>query len=180
MNLYKQHYNNTVSKDLTSRFVYLNCNQISKLEKLSINLGIKEFNLKKNLTNILLLEFISSNPAILTKAKKNIILLNIKKNSPNGLKLNLKKNHAYNFFQKLGLYVFPNFKTNKIFLKLKKTNSISFSIKEIDSFQELTFFYNFFKNSNCIDINFKINGFFYKTSHELIFFLTSFKFPIFL
>ena len=33
MNLYKQHYNNTVSKDLTSRFVYLNCNQISKLEK---------------------------------------------------------------------------------------------------------------------------------------------------
>ena len=105
-----------------------------------------------------------------------MLFLNIKKNSPNGVKLNLHKAKAYAFFQKLGLYVFPNFKINKNFVQINKNNFISFSIREIDTFHEITFFYNFFKIIKCIDINLKMNCF-SNNYFESLFFLTSFKFP---
>lgn len=178
MNLYQNHYKKIVLKDLSSRFLYLNCNQLPKLEKISINIGVKDFVLKKHITNAIALEFISLNSPILTKATKNTILFNLKKNSPNGFKLNLNKIKAYDFIQKLGFYVFPNFKANKKFLNISNNNSLSFSISEIDSFQELTFFYSFFKNIFSIDINIKLkNNDFYNTI-ETLFFLTSFKLPV--
>ena len=178
MNLYNKHYKITVIKDLSSRFIYRNSYQILKLNKLSLNIGIKEFILKKNITSILLLEFITGNFPILTKARKNTIFLNIKKNSPNGVKINLHKQKIYNFFQKLGFYTFSNLKIKNNFFQIKKNNFFSFSIKEIDTFHELTFFYNFFKTIKCIDINLEINCFL-KNNFELFFFLTSFKFPIY-
>ena len=51
MNLYQNHYKKIVLKDLSSRFLYLNCNQLPKLEKISINIGVKDFVLKKHITN---------------------------------------------------------------------------------------------------------------------------------
>jgi len=178
MNLYQNHYKKTVLKDLSSRFLYLNCNQVPKLEKISINIGIKNFMLKKHITSALALEFISLNSPVLTKATKSTILLNLKKNSPNGFKVNLHKTKAYKFFQKLGFYIFPNFKANKKFLNISNSNSLSFSIREIDSFQELTFFYSFFKNILSIDINIKVKSSYSYSAIETLFFLTSFKLPI--
>lgn len=173
MNLYNLHYKNTVQKDLSSRFLYKNSNQIPKLEKLTINNGIKEFKLRKSLVNFLLIEFISGNSPKLTKVKKNISTLKLKKKFPNGFKINLQKNKAYEFFQKLGLYIF----INSNLLIINTNNTLSISLKEIDSFQELTFFYNYFKNIKNIDINIKIK-YLNKNNFELLFFLTSFKFPI--
>ena len=181
MNLYQEHYKKTILKDLSSRFLYFNCNQLTKLEKISMNIGIKDFTLKKDITKALALEFISSNSPIVTKAKKSTVLFNLKKNSPNGFKLNINKNKTYIFFQKLGFYVFPNFKTNKNFLNLSNNNSLSFSIREIESFQELTFFYSFFKNISSIDINIKLKNINKKPNDiETLFFLTSFRLPILL
>lgn len=181
MNLYQEHYKKTVLKDLSSRFLYLNCNQIAKLEKITVNIGIKNFILKKHITNALAIELITLNLPIVTKAKKNTVLLNLKKNSPNGFKLNLNKNKAYIFFQKLSFYVFPNFKANKKFLNISNNNSLSFSIKEIDSFKELTFFYSFFKNITSIDIDIKLKNITkYNNNIEILFFLTSFNLPILL
>ena len=104
MNLYKNHYYKTVTKDLISRFQYKNAFQIAILEKLTINSGVKNFVIKENLTILLLLEFLTLNYPQLTKSKKTIPFINVKKNFPNGVKINLKKNKAYNFFQKLCLY----------------------------------------------------------------------------
>ena len=90
----------------------------------------------------------------------------------------MNKIKAYDFIQKLGFYVFPNFKANKKFLNISNNNSLSFSINEIDSFQELTFFYSFFKNILSIDVNIKLKiSDFYHTI-ETLFFLTSFKLPV--
>lgn len=179
MNLYQEHYKKTVLKDLSSRFLYFNCNQITKIEKISVNIGIKDFILKKHITNGLALEFITSKSPIVTKAKKNTVLLNLKKNSPNGFKLNIMtKNKIYIFFQKLVFYIFPNFKATKKFLIISKKDSLSFSIREIDSFKELTFFYSFFKNISFIDINIKLKNINNSTNNEALFFLTSFNLPI--
>jgi len=179
MNLYKNHYYKTVTKDLVSRFSYKNAFQIAGLEKLTINSGVKNFVLKESLPNFLLLELITSNYPKLTKSKKTIPFLNIKKNFPNGAKINLKKNEAYNFFQKLGLYIFPNFRKNKNYININKSSSFSFSLKEIDNFQEVTFFYKYFKQIKEIDINIKLKSFI-NNKVELLFFLSSFKFPVFL
>ena len=60
MNLLELHYKNTITKDFSSRFIYLNSNQISKINKIHLNIGIKSFILKKGLSNILALEIISA------------------------------------------------------------------------------------------------------------------------
>jgi len=179
MNLYKNHYNKIVIKDLTSKFFYKNVFQLPKLEKLTVNIGTLNFTLKENLSIFILLEFITLNYPNLTKSKKNISFLNIRKNFPNGAKVNLRKNKAYEFFQKLGFFIFPNFRKNKIHLALTKTNSFSFSIKEIDNFQEVTFFYKYFKKIKEINININLKSFL-NNKLELLFFLTSFKFPVYL
>jgi large subunit ribosomal protein L5 len=177
MNLYKKHYDLTIKKDLISRFIYKNNFQIIKINKISLNIGIKNFSLKKDLPIILLLEFITSNSPVITKSKKNNVFLNIRKNFINGAKLNLKKNKAHTFLQKFGLYIFPNIKSDKIFI-LKKEKSFSISLKKFDIFQELTFFYNYFKYIKYIDINIKLFSFL-KNELESLFFFNSFKFNFF-
>jgi len=177
MNLCEHHYRITLTKDATSRFFYCNSFQIPKLRKISVSIGIKEFLLKKNLTTLLLLEFIAANCPVLTKAKKSVLLLKVKKNSPNGAKLNLHRQKAYDFMQKLSFYIFPSFKLDKNNFSVKRGDSFSFLIKEIDSFYELTFFYRFFKMIKDVSVNVRLLRFL-DGRLELLFFLTSFKLPV--
>lgn len=126
MNLYKQHYDNTLIKDISSRLFYRNSFQIPKFQKISINIGIKEFILKKHITIFLLLEFVTTNCPILTKSKKSVPLLNVRKNSPNGAKLNMHRQKIYDFIQKLGFYIFPSFRLEKNNFIIKHNDSFSF------------------------------------------------------
>lgn len=178
MNLLELHYKNTIAKDFSSRFIYLNCTQISKINKINLNIGLKSFVLKKGLSNILALELISLNLPKITKSRKSQISLGIRKNSPTGLKLTLYKSKAYNFLQKLNLFVLPNYSNFKNKLILTNYDTISFSLKEIENFHELTFFYNIFKNNNSIDVCLKINPINLNNNLELLFYLTSLKFPV--
>lgn len=178
MNLLELHYKNTITKDFSSRFLYLNSNQISKINKIHLNIGIKSFILKKGLSNILALELISLNNPKITKSKKSQISLGIRKNSPTGLKLTLHKLKAYNFLQKLIFFVLPNYSVLKNKLVLTNYDNISFSLKEVENFYELTFFYNIFKNNNSIDVCLQLNNINLNNNLELLFYLTSLKFPV--
>ena len=178
MNLLELHYKNTILKDCSSRFNYFNVNQISKINTIHLNIGLKSFILKKGLSNILALELISFNSPKITKSKKSQISLSIRKNSPTGLKLTLCKSKAYNFLQKLNFFVLPNYSTLKNKLILTNNDSISFSLKEVENFNELTFFYNIFKNNNHIDVCLKINSVNFNNNLELLFYLTSLKLPV--
>ena len=128
VSLVKIHYKKTLRKDLTSRFFYKNSNTISELKTIHLNIGIKDVSFKSILPNFLGLEFLSSNFPYITKAKKNIHFLNIKKRSPNGVKVTLTKNSAYNFFQKLIFRIIPNFQKRKNKILVTNKNSISFSL----------------------------------------------------
>jgi len=168
------HYRTTLKKDLSSRFIYENPTQLPKLKKINLNIGVKESSLKNILPNFLGVEFITSKYPQLTQSNKNSVFFNLKKNSPNGVKVDLQGKQAYLFLQKLILQTIPNFKNRKDAFEISQSSSFSFSIRELDSFQELTLFYNFFKNIESLDITFQVTT---RTPLELAFFLTSFKFP---
>lgn len=168
------HYKTTLKKDLSSRFIYENPNQLPKLKKIDLNIGVKDSSLKNILPNFLGIEFMTSKSPYLTQSNKNSLIFNLKKNSPNGVKLTLRGKQANLFLQKLVLQSLPNFKNRKDSFNIVNSKSFSFSIRELDSFQELTLFYNFFKNLEFLDCTLQVNT---RTSSELAFFLTSFKFP---
>lgn len=79
--------------------------------------------------------------------------------------------------QKLSFYIFPSFKLDKNNFSVKRGDSFSFLIKEIDSFYELTFFYRFFKMIKDVSVNVRLLRFL-DGRLELLFFLTSFKLPV--
>lgn len=174
MNPFKLHYRTTVQKDLSSKFFYENSNQLPKLKKIDLNIGVKECSLKNILPNFLTLELITSNYPQLTQSRKNSLVFANKKNAPAGVKITLQKDAAYSFFQKLNLQILSNLKTQKTSFSIAHSHSLSFSIRELDSFQEVTLFYNLFKNLQSIDVNIQTNCL---KEFELTFFLTSFKFP---
>lgn len=182
MNYYKNFYTRTVQKDFVSRFTYSNSYEILKLEKITLNIQNEKSDINRTLLcDILGLEFISSNLPVVTKARRNNIVLGILKNYPTGVKLDLHGLQMFDFLQKLGFFIFPKF---KVILKSSLLSSnFSFSIKQIDNFQELTFFYKFFKHISFIDYNLKLKGLFLKNKLEnhigFVFLVTSFNFPFY-
>jgi ribosomal protein L5 len=178
MNFYQKHYEQTILKDLTSKFNYQNTFQTLKLNSITLHTGFNNSLIKNNLVNFILLEFISQNFPSITKSTKNSILFKKKKNEPNGLKVNLHKKQAYKFLQKLTLFILPRLKTKLQNYTLKTPNIFSFSIQEMEHFHELTFFYQYFKNSNYIDVNLKSNLIKNQTNDEFLFLLNSFQLAI--
>ena len=183
MNYYKNFYSRTVQKDFVSRFNCLNSYQIFKLEKMTLNIQNEKSDINKTLLlDILGLEFITSNSPLVTKARKSNVLFGILKNYPTGVKLDLHGFSMFSFLQKLGFFIFPKIKVNSSSKYLLLSGNFSFSIKQIDDFQELTFFYKFFKHISYIDYNLKINGFVFKDKLEnsigLMFLITSLNFPL--
>lgn len=144
MNFYQKHYEQTILKDLISKFNYKNTFQTLKLKSITLHIGFNTSILNNNLASFLLLEFISKNFPSITKAKKNSILFKKKKNEPNGLKVTLQKKQAYKFLQKLTLFILPKLKIKLQNYRLKTSNTFSFSIQEMEHFHELTFFLSIF------------------------------------
>lgn len=54
---------------------------------------------------------------------------------------------------------------------------MSFSLQDIDLFQELTFFYSYFKNCHSIDFNLKSSSTLLSKNHEFAYLLTSYQLP---
>ena len=111
----QSHYTHITCYNFLLKCNFPNIFKIPTITKICLNIGFKEANFsKKKLINILLLlKLITNQKPTLTRSKKNIIFLKIKKNSIIGCKITLRKKKNVFFFRKNFTFYFPKFKYKK-------------------------------------------------------------------
>lgn len=161
MNYIQNHYKYNINYDLITKLNLINIFNIPKINKITLNIGLKNSNMeKKKMTLIaLLLRLIINQQILITKSKKNNIILKIKKNDIIGCKLTLRKNNIYFFLEKLLIFILPNIKDfNGLLLNKNSKNILNFKISNILNFFELEKEFLKFQNIPNIDINLHSNN----------------------
>lgn len=176
MNLLENYYKKVIKYDLINKFFYNNLNDIPELKKIILNSGCKSFEIKSVAAALLSLELITTKQGSITKSKRAIILLKIRKGYPVGCMVVLTNTKMYQFFFKLLTEVFPNLKDFKGINISKKLGqkSFSFTLTDLINFKELEKQFYLFTNLPPLNIVFVTNT---KTRKELIYLLKSFKLP---
>lgn len=171
----KKQYSNIIIYNLINNINYKNIFQIPNINKITLNIGLKNSNIekKKIISIIILLKLITNQAVLLTKSKKNKIILKIKKGNIVGCKITLRKNNLYNFLEKLIIFIFPNLKKFKI-ENIKNNTIFNFQIKNILQFFELEKEFIKFQNIPPIDISIQIKNIFLKK--QLLLLLNYYKF----
>lgn len=174
----KYHYNYNIKNDLITKFHYNNPMQLGRIKRIilktSLNDTIQQH--KKILLLKIALENITAQSPKNILAKKSVANFKLKKGVLISCKTTLRKNQLYNFLNKLIILVFPKIKDFSG-LKLKNncvTNSITFGLKNIQSFLEIEQQYNKFLKPFGVDINIKTNTKHIKQQTTI---LTSYQIP---
>src|SRR5574344_661769 len=105
----KVRYEEEVKEVLKSQFGYQNVNQIPKLNKIVLNMGVGEacHNSKLAETIVKQLTKISGQKAVVTKAKQSISSFKLREGMPVGCMVTLRGERMYDFMQKLICVVLP-------------------------------------------------------------------------
>jgi large subunit ribosomal protein L5 len=176
MNFLKHFNTKTLNNDLINKFQFVTTKKIPQIKKIILNIGCKTTDIKILAASLLALEFITEKAPKLTKAKKPVLILKIRKGNPVGCKITLHGKYMFNFLIKICTDIFPNIKN---FLHLtkktpKSNNSFSCQIKNILYFPEIEAYYNLFKNVPTLQITIVTNC---KNSRELTFLIKSLGLP---
>lgn len=95
------YFNGTVRYDFVNAFFLKDLTQIPSLKKIVINFGYQQSLFKHIILGLLALEVISLKKGKLTQTKRLNVLLKMKKGTPIGCKIILRKNYMYSFYFKL-------------------------------------------------------------------------------
>ena len=172
------YHSNFIKYDLLTKFNYRNIYQVPIFRKIVLSFVFKETNLKNFLQAAAVLELITGQKMFISKSRTPSISLKLRKGSPVGCKVVLRKKALIGFISKLILIIFPNINVfNGIKLKKKKNelNSFSFSLSDLSLFPELESQYEFFQNLPKLNISIVLSS---KTSEEVSTVLTSYRFPL--
>lgn len=178
MNHLKNHYNHIITYDLINKLNFNNIFKIPKINKIILNIGLKNSNMekKKMISIVLLLRLIINQQIFNTKSKKNNIIFKIKKGDIMGCKVTLQKKNIYIFLEKLIIFIFPNIKDFKgIFINKKSNNILNLRINNILNFFELEKEFLKFQNLPYIDINIHTTS---KDYNHLFVLLNQFNIPL--
>ena len=109
MSTLKEFYTGEVVPELQKQFGYKSSMQLPKLRHITLNMGVGEAvqtpKLLENATEELSL--IAGQRAVITRAKKSIANFKIRDGMPIGCKVTLRRNHMYEFNNKLVNVVLP-------------------------------------------------------------------------
>lgn len=109
MSRIKEIYRNRVVPLMMKRFEYKNLHEVPRLEKIVVNVGLGEA-----VNELKLVEVVSSDLAVITsqkplkiKAKRSVASFNLRKGRPIGLKVTLRGERMYEFFDRLVNFALP-------------------------------------------------------------------------
>lgn len=96
-------YKNEISKGMMEKFNYTNVNEIPKIEKVVVNMGLGEAkeNAKVLDTAVAELELITGQKALVTKARKSVANFKLREGMPIGAKVTLRGDKMLYFVDKL-------------------------------------------------------------------------------
>ena len=103
MNAFKEYYVNEVVPAMVAKFSYKNIMEVSKIEKIVINMGLGEAkdNSKAIDNAVNDMTIISGQKPIVTKARKSIANFKLREGMPIGCKVTLRGEKMYSFASKL-------------------------------------------------------------------------------
>ena len=109
MSTLKEFYTGEVVPELQKQFGYKSSMQLPKLRHITLNMGVGEaVQTPKLLENAAEeLSLIAGQRAVITRAKKSIANFKIRDGMPIGCKVTLRRNHMYEFYNKLVNVVLP-------------------------------------------------------------------------
>ena len=172
----KDHYENNVKQDLTDQFGYTNKMMIPKLDKIVLNMGVKEAtqDRKKLEAAALELSLIAGQKCLITKAKKSIAGFKLREEMGIGVKVTLRKSKMYEFLDRLVNVAMPRIRdfsgiSSKSF---DGNGNYAMGIKEHIIFPEID--YDRVEKIRGLDIIFVTTA---KTNAEGLALLKSFKMP---
>lgn len=174
----QQHYEDIIRPDLLRKFNYENVHQIPKIEKIILNMGVKEaVNDKKQLLiPILILELITGQKAVVTCARKSISNFKIRKGFPIGALVTLRGDNMYSFLTKLVLFVLPRIRdfVGIPITSIDSQGNISFGIRDLLVFPEIESEYDKLHKTYGVNITIVTTA---KTKLETKTLLSSFQIP---
>ncbi len=102
-------YDDEIVKAMTEKFGYTNRNQVPKIEKITLNMGVGEASQdkKKVQTAAEEMELIAGQKPIITKAKKSIAQFKLREGMPIGCKVTLRRERMYEFLDRLITVAMP-------------------------------------------------------------------------
>ena len=103
MSTYKKLYNEEIAPALMKKFNYKSTMEITKVEKIVINMGVGEAARDSKFIEAAVkdLELISGQKPVITKARKSIAGFKIREGQEIGAKVTLRGEQMYNFMEKL-------------------------------------------------------------------------------
>lgn len=169
-------YNYVIRYDLINKYSYDSFKSIPRIEKIVLNVGLKNSDLTRTLNSALALEIVTNKSSFLTKSKKPNLFLKLRKGSPSGCSIVLKKKNLYFFLDKFLVEMVPLI--DKLKIKkwdVKSNKNFSITIDYLSCFKELRpISYLFFVNYP-LNIVFITNT---KSNKELVDLLQLYNFPI--
>ena len=143
MSRLKELYSKEIVPLIMKEFSYKNIHQVPKIEKVVINMGVKDaVKDKKKMDSVVSdLTLISGQKPVVTKAKKSIAGFRLRKDMPVGCKVTLRNDRMYEFIDRLINIALPRVKDFRG-LKSKSfdgNGNYSFGIKEQIIFPEIDF-----------------------------------------
>lgn len=167
----------TLKFDLINKFHYTNLKKLPRLKQVVLNFSCKTTELKVFAKHMLALQLITKQKGVVTTSKRPNLLLRLRKGSPAGCKITLKKVSMLHFLSKNLNENFSktkNFDEILLYTNIEK-NTLSFSIKNTLNFSELIEHYYLFNNLSNLSLSLVTSA---QTKEETLFLLRSLQIPL--
>ena len=102
-------YEDSIIKAMTDKFGYKNVNEIPRIEKIVLNMGVGEATQDKKRVDQAAseMELIAGQKPVITKAKKSIAQFKLREGMPIGCKVTLRRERMYEFLDRLITIAMP-------------------------------------------------------------------------
>ena len=160
-------YTNVLNYDFLNKFKFKNTTEIPVVTNVILEFNFKTYNYDLLVRGLMILELITGSYCYIIKSKNSNTILKLKKGSPIGCKVNLKKKKALNFL----FFLINTIKTDSYKITVDKFYSANL-VTEVFKFPELQENYHFFKNVKSFNIKIITTA---KTYAEFNYLLNSYK-----
>lgn len=102
-------YDDRIAKAMTEKFGYKNVNEVPRLEKIVLNMGVGEATQDKKRVDQAAseMELIAGQKPVITKAKKSIAQFKLREGMPIGVKVTLRRERMYEFLDRFITIALP-------------------------------------------------------------------------
>ena len=140
---------------------YRNIQEVLNLKKIVLHLSVKDIIIKNDkniIAGYLMLSLLVNKKSLLTKSRKSVMILKIRKGMVTGIKTTLYKKDMFNFlnlFNLINIYKL-NYEWSGNFMSLD-IRTISIRISELYHFSKIEKFFDFFDEFSFLSISFVTN-----------------------